>query len=142
MFAYARASIDSAVVHENRVESDDVLAVVAPGLVGLGFAVESAKTKAGKLPRPVSFGDEGAILRTYEIDAFQAEQGIALEVEAGRATMGNNIYRDLIQGSLMVDTRYLALAVRLSTGTGRGRRRSRATRRRTRSLRRSMEVPG
>jgi hypothetical protein len=111
VFAYARASIDSAVVHENRVESDDVLAVVAPGLVGLGFAVESAKTKAGKLPRPVSFGDEGAILRTYEIDAFQAEQGIALEVEAGRATMGNNIYRDLIQGSLMVDTRYLALAV-------------------------------
>jgi hypothetical protein len=31
-------------------------------------------------------------------------------VEAGRATMGNAIYRDLIQGSLMVDARFLALA--------------------------------
>jgi hypothetical protein len=50
-------------------------------------------------------------LRTYEIDAFQAEHGIALEVEAGRATMGNAIYRDLVQASLMVDARYLALAV-------------------------------
>ena len=34
-----------------------------------------------------------------------------MEVEAGRATMGNAIYRDLIQGSLMVDARFLALAV-------------------------------
>ena len=57
------------------------------------------------------FGDEGSYLRTYEIDAFQAKEGIALEVEAGRATMGNAIYRDLIHGSLMVDARYLVLAV-------------------------------
>src|SRR5215218_802151 len=50
-------------------------------------------------------------LRTYEIDAFEPNNGIALEVEAGRATMGNAIYRDLIQASLMVDARYLVLAV-------------------------------
>jgi hypothetical protein len=37
--------------------------------------------------------------------------GIALEVEAGRATMGNAVYRDLIQASLMLDARFLALAV-------------------------------
>jgi hypothetical protein len=34
-----------------------------------------------------------------------------MEVEAGRATMGNAIYRDLIQSSLMVDARFLLLAV-------------------------------
>jgi hypothetical protein len=34
-----------------------------------------------------------------------------LEVEAGRATMGNAAYRDLIQASLMLDARFLALAV-------------------------------
>ncbi len=34
-------------------------------------------------------------------------------MEAGRATMGNAIYRDLIQASLMVDVRVLALAVPL-----------------------------
>jgi hypothetical protein len=94
-----------------RMESDAVLSVIASGLASLGFAVEQGKKKEGKLPRPVFFGDEGTFLRTYEIDAFDAQHGIALEVEAGRATMGNAIYRDLIQASLMVDAEYLTLAV-------------------------------
>jgi hypothetical protein len=80
-------------------------------LIGLGFVVEQGKTKTAKLPRPVFFGDEGAFLRTYEIDTFEPTRGIAMEVEAGRATMGNAIYRDLIQSSLMVDARFLVLAV-------------------------------
>jgi hypothetical protein len=111
VFADSQSRIDSAVVHEKRMESNDVLGVLGDGLVRLGFVVEQGKQKAGKLPRPVFFGDEGAFLRTYEIDAFEPTQGIALEVEAGRATMGNAIYRDLIQGSLMVDARFLVLAV-------------------------------
>lgn len=74
----------------------------------LNFSVETGKRKAGKLPRPVFFGDEGISSRTYESDAFEPGEGIALEVEAGRATMGNAIYRDLIQASLMVDARFLA----------------------------------
>jgi hypothetical protein len=110
-FAAVRNQIDSAVTFTKRMDSDAVLAVLADGLVDLDFVVETGKTKTGKLPRPVFFGDEGAYLRTYEIDAFQPTDGIALEVEAGRATMGNAIYRDLIQGSLMVDARFLVLAV-------------------------------
>jgi hypothetical protein len=82
-----------------------VLDIIAGGLRRLGFEVEQGKAKAGKLPRPVFFGDQGSYLRTYEIDAFEPGQGIALEVEAGRATMGNAIYRDLIQASLMLDAR-------------------------------------
>jgi hypothetical protein len=93
------------------MESNDVLAVIANDLQQVGFDVEQGKQKAGKLPRPVFFGDEGTYLRTYEIDAFEPKKGVALEVEAGRATMGNAIYRDLIQGSLMVDARFLVLAV-------------------------------
>ena len=110
-FAENRAKIDSAVVHEKRMESNDVLQAVAPALGALGFSIEQGKKKTGKLPRPVFFGDEGTFLRTYEIDAFEPADGIALEVEAGRATMGNAIYRDVIQASLMVDARFLALAV-------------------------------
>lgn len=99
------------VTHEKRMESDEVLRAIADEFEeGMGFTVERGRARLGKLPRPVLFGDEGTYLRTYEIDAFQADLGIALEVEAGRATMGNAIYRDLIQGSLMVDARFLALA--------------------------------
>jgi hypothetical protein len=111
VFVKQRYEIDSMTTHPKRMESDEVLKVLASDLRGIGFDVEEGKKKVGKLPRPVFFGDEGSYLRTYEIDAFQPDTGIALEVEAGRATMGNAIYRDLIQGSLMVDARYLALAV-------------------------------
>ena len=112
VFRDHQAEIDSQIVHPQRMQSDDVLAVVADDLEEkLGFDVERGKNVEGKLPRPVFFGDQGSFLRTYWIDAFQEEHGIALEIEAGRATMGNAIYRDLIQASLMVDARYLALAV-------------------------------
>jgi hypothetical protein len=111
LFAANRAEIDSAVTHAKRMESNDVLAVIADDLRAFGFEVEQGKMKAGKLPRPVFFGDQGSPLRTYEIDAFEPTHGIALEIEAGRATMGNAIYRDLIQASLMLDARFLTLAV-------------------------------
>jgi hypothetical protein len=111
IFTASRSRIDSEVTHEKRMESNDVLRVLASGLIGMGFQVEQDKTKMDKLPRPVFFGDEGTFLRTYEIDTFEPELGIALEVEAGRATMGNAVYRDLIQASLMVDARFLVLAV-------------------------------
>ena len=47
----------------------------------------------------------------YEVDGFDPVNGIALEVEAGRGARGNAVYRDLIEGSLLVDARFLALAV-------------------------------
>ena len=126
IFASRRAQIDSMVVHAKRMESDAVLRVIADPLESeMQFTVERGKDKLGKLPRPVFFGDQGASSRTYEIDAFQPELGIALEVEAGRATMGNAIYRDLIQGSLMVDARFLALAVPLEYRYKSGKRTAR-----------------
>lgn len=114
VFRTHRKEIDSLVVHDEPMRSDDVLAVIADDLEGIvGFQVERGKKKPGKLHRPVFFGDRGSYLRAYEIDAFHKDLGIALEVEAGRATMGNAIYRDLIQASLMVDARFLTLAVPL-----------------------------
>jgi hypothetical protein len=75
LFAACRAQIDSAVTHEKRMESNDVLAVIADGLRDLGFEVEEGKAKAGNLPRPVFFGDEGSYLRTYEINVFELTKG-------------------------------------------------------------------
>jgi hypothetical protein len=76
----------------------------------LGFDVEGGTKAADKLRRPVLFGEMGAEERAYEVDAFHGELGVALEVEAGRGTQGNAIYRDLIQTGL-IDARFLALAV-------------------------------
>jgi hypothetical protein len=114
IFKAHQGEIDSQVVHEQPMKSDVVLDVLADDLESvMGFKVERGKTKSGKLHRPVFFGDRGTFLRAYEIDAFHQDLGVALEVEAGRATMGNAIYRDLVQASLMVDAKFLALAVPL-----------------------------
>lgn len=50
----------------------------------------------------------------YQIDAYHPEWRCGLEIEAGRAWMGNAIYRDLIQASVMVGVDYLCLAVPLA----------------------------
>lgn len=89
--------------------SDIVLQHLAPGLLEDGFAVETGKTAAGKIRRPVLFGDNGRPAVSYEIDAFRDEHGVVVEVEAGRGARGNAVYRDIIRTSLILDVRYLAL---------------------------------
>jgi hypothetical protein len=91
--------------------SDAALAILRPGLVALGFDVEAGKKKAEKIRRPVLFGEQGSEDLAYEVDAFHMDLWIALEVEAGRGARGNAVYRDLIQTSLLVDAKYLVLAV-------------------------------
>ncbi|MCP4570755.1 MAG: hypothetical protein GY838_00225 [bacterium] len=91
--------------------SDAVLKHLTPGLQSLGFEVELGKRKDQKIQRPVFFGENGAPTLKYEIDAYQPEWHCGLEVEAGRAWMGNAVYRDLIQASVMVGVDWLCLAV-------------------------------
>jgi hypothetical protein len=91
--------------------SDQKLALLRPSLVSLGYEVEGGKKASDKLRRPVLFGELGHEDRAFEVDAFHADLGIALEIEAGRGTQGNAIYRDVIQTSLLIDARFLALAV-------------------------------
>lgn len=98
---------------EKGLTSDGVLAELRPQLEDLGFEVERSKLTEGKVRRPVFFGENGAPDLQYEIDAFHSEWRCGLEVEAGRAWMGNAIYRDLIQALVMVQVDVLALAVPL-----------------------------
>lgn len=111
VFAQCQDVIDTAV---NALKSDAVLTVLRPGLLQMGFEVENGKTPEGQLHRPVFFGENGNPSRQYNIDAYHPSHHIALEVEAGRATMGNAIYRDIIQTSLLVDVVYAAVAVPVS----------------------------
>lgn len=107
--ARAQPHIDSAKVEG--LKSDIVLSHLRDGLVALGFDVESGRKADQKVRRPVLFGENGVERVAYEINAFHDEYGIVVEVEAGRGTMGNAIYRDFIRTSLIVDARFLALGV-------------------------------
>jgi hypothetical protein len=77
----------------------------------LGFQVEIAKNKAGRIERPVFYGENGVPTLRYQIDAYHPDWKCGLEVEAGRAWMGNAVYRDLIQAMVMVQVDHLCLAV-------------------------------
>ena len=107
--AAAQADIDSA--KAAHLTSDNVLAFLRPGLEGLGYHVESGKTRLQKIRRPVLFGEQGQERVAYEVDAVHDELGVLIEVEAGRGARGNAVYRDLVRTSLIVDARFLAIGV-------------------------------
>lgn len=91
--------------------SDRVMNVLTPGLKALNFNIETGKTKAKKISRPVFFGEDGQPTLKYEIDAYHTDWRCGLEIEAGRAILGNAVYRDLFQAMIMVDVDHLCLAV-------------------------------
>ena len=74
----------STVAEKTGLSSDTVLSELRPGLIALGYVVESGKTRAATIHRPVLFGENGKSEVNYEIDAFHYELGFAVEVEAGR----------------------------------------------------------
>jgi hypothetical protein len=93
------------------LESDPVLRALASELSALGFTVETGKTRGGKVSRPVFYGENGEPSLLYEIDAYHQEWKCGLEVEAGRAILGNAVFRDLFQAMVMPDVEHLCLAV-------------------------------
>jgi hypothetical protein len=110
VFLQHRSNIDTVKLKKG-LTSNDVLAVLRPDLIDLGFSVEASKLDSDKLQRPVYFGLQGSPTLRYQIDAYHPEWRCGLEVEAGRAWMGNAVYRDLVQAMVMVDVDVLVLAV-------------------------------
>ena len=96
---------------EKGLTSDEVLAALAGDLVGLGFQVEQGKKKADQIERPVFFGENGIPTVRYQVDGYHPVWRCGLEIEAGRAWMGNAVYRDLIQALVMIEVDHLCLAV-------------------------------
>ena len=101
----------STLVLKKGLTSDAVLSQLRSDLATLGFAVELGKSANAKIKRPVFFGENGSPDLQYEIDAFHADWRCGLEIEAGRAWMGNAVYRDMIQALVMVELECLVLAV-------------------------------
>lgn len=101
----------STVVLKKGLNSDNVLKNLRIDLEEIGFEVEKGKKDKDKIFRPVFFGDNGKPTVSYEIDAFNNDWKCGLEIEAGRAWMGNAVYRDLIQSLVMTELDYLIIAV-------------------------------
>jgi hypothetical protein len=95
VFDAAQPAIDSLTIQG--LQSDGVLAQVRAGLEALGYQVEAGKETRHRIVRPVLFGDQGRPRVNYEVDAVHDSEGVLLEVEAGRAMMGNAVYRDLVR---------------------------------------------
>lgn len=96
---------------EKGLTSNSLLALLRSDLLRLGFDVEMGRRKRDKIMRPVFFGENAEPELQYQIDAWHPTWLAGLEIEAGRAWMGNAIYRDLIQALVMVDLKHLILAV-------------------------------
>lgn len=105
-FETNRSSLDTEAGKQS--ESNQVLAIVRPQLKTAGYQVEE---KGGEIPRPVLFGEGGQMEKEYRIDAYNSDNRVVLEVEAGRGAKGNAVYRDLIHMSLIVDADYAAIAI-------------------------------
>ena len=55
---------------EHKLNSNEALALVAPHLKALGFAVESGKKKSEKISVPVLYGNSGTIDKSFDADAL------------------------------------------------------------------------
>jgi hypothetical protein len=53
----------------------------------------------------------GVAIETFPRKAIPCNLQRGLEVEGGRGWMGNAVYRDLVQGAVMVGVEHLCLAV-------------------------------
>lgn len=110
VFQMHESEINTIQLHKG-LESNQVLLKLRNDLVALGFEVESGKTGGEKIHRPVFFGENDIPTLRYEIDAYHPGWMCGLEIEAGRAILGNAIFRDLFQAMVMVDISHLCLAI-------------------------------
>ena len=92
--------------------SDGILAIVRPGLEEIGFQVEKGKKAQDKVHVPVLFGRNGSLEKYFEADAWNREEKVVVEVEAGRGYLNNQFLKDLFQACMMHDVEYCAIAVR------------------------------
>ena len=97
---------------EEMLKSNDVLSVVADDFIKAGYEVETGKTRNKKIHVPVLFGHQGKVAQGFEVDGYHKEHRIVLEVEAGRAYVNYQFLKDIFEASVMVDVKYLVLAVR------------------------------
>ncbi|QDT39024.1 hypothetical protein [Stratiformator vulcanicus] len=91
--------------------SNEVLAMLRPGLEQVGFTVESGKKASERIAVPVLFGRNGKPEKSFHADAYHEKEGYVIEVEAGRGVVNNQFLKDLFQACMMHDVEFLSIAV-------------------------------
>ena len=93
------------------LKSNDMLALLRPGLESLGFQVETGKSRNEQIYVPVLFSDNNQIDKFFAADALSSDHKIVIEVEAGRAVRNNQFLKDIFQACMMYEVEYLVIAV-------------------------------
>lgn len=93
------------------LKSNDMLALLRPGLESLGFRVETGKAKNEQIYVPVLFSENDEIDKYFAADALSADHKFVIEVEAGRAVRNNQFLKDVFQACMMYEVEYLVIAV-------------------------------
>jgi hypothetical protein len=102
-------SIDS---NSHKLISNDVLSLLKNDLLLLGYIVEQGKKSSQKVKKPVLFGKNSQIIKSFDVDAYNDSNKTVIEIEAGRAVANNQFLKDIFQACVMVDVEYLVIAVR------------------------------
>ena len=96
----------------HQYKSDEVLAVVCPGLEAVGFSVEKSKRTEDLVAVPVLYGVNGRIEKSFEADGYLQSAGYVVEVEAGRGVANYQFLKDFFEACTMVGVEKLCIAVR------------------------------
>ena len=98
--------------HKHKLDSNTVLEILRKNLEGVGFRIETGKKKNEKIKIPVLFGENGRIIKSFDVDGYHEEFKTVLEVEAGRGVMNNRFLKDFFEACIMVNVDYCIIAVR------------------------------
>jgi len=102
--------IDTSTNHD--LSSNSILEILRNDLIQLGYEVESGKKSNQKIKKPVLFGKNQEVIKSFDVDGFHEIFSTVIEVEAGRAVANNQFLKDIFQACVMIDVDYLVIAVR------------------------------
>ena len=91
--------------------SNEVLEELRPHMELLGYEVEKSRPPKVKVKRPVLFGQNGAVDKSFEVDAFHAPTGTVVEIEAGRGVINYQFLKDFFECLCIQDAEYLVIGV-------------------------------
>ena len=99
-----------------QLKSDEVLKALSNDLQRIGYIVEKSKKDADKIKMSVLYGESGIATLNFEVDAYNKNTKIVIEIEAGRAVTNYQFLKDFFEACCMADAEYLCIAVRIIYG--------------------------